>query len=218
MAYVRTTQTLLSDLHSRVMRMMEAKIEQVTKYGFTSHNEDKLLEAIAKQQWHKAPELRGKLPEEWCRRSDSRVNVKVKLSDDIGSVVVHHKVFDEDKRPWLPPVGTNYHFDVDRQHFDSEGLEVLKAIKQSDVTKEEIREQFSKLSRDLREYLGAHTSLNQALKDMPELALYIPQKYIDKVEAATPKKQSTRKKVEAPNIDRQAIAAQAIAHRISGGV
>jgi hypothetical protein len=48
--------------------------------------------------------------------------------------------------------------------------------------------------------------------------LYIPQEYLDKVEAAAPKKQSTRKKVETPNIDRQAIAAQAIAHRISGGV
>ena len=217
MAYVRTTQTLLENLHKRVMQMMENKLRSVTSYGFTSHNEDKLCEAIAKQQWSKAPELRGKLPEEWCRRSDLRIDVKVKLSED-SAVRIHHKLFDENKRALLPPMGSTYSFDVDRHHFDDEGLEILKAAKQSDVTKTAIQEQFNKLSRDLREYLGAHTSLNQALKDMPELALYIPQEYLDKVEAAAPKKQSTRKKVETPNIDRQAIAAQAIAHRISGGV
>jgi hypothetical protein len=217
MAYVRTTQTLLNDLHQRVLQMMQNKLDSVTSYGFTSHNEDKLLEAIAKQQWHKAPELRGKLPEEWCRRLDTRVDVKVKLSDD-STVRIHHKLFDDNKRPLLPPMGSTYSFDVERHHFDAECLELLKTIKQVDVTKTEIQDQFYKLSADLREYLGAHTSLNQALKDMPELALYIPQEYLDKVEAAAPKKQSTRKKVETPNIDRQAIAAQAIAHRISGGV
>lgn len=217
MAYVRTTQTLLNDLHKRVMQMLENKLKSVTSYGFTSHNEDKLCEAIAKQQWHKAPELRGKLPEEWCRRCDYRLDVKVKLSDD-STVRIQHKLFDENKRPLLPPMGSTYSFDVERQHFDAETLELLKTIKQVDDTKTEIGDQFYTLSADLRAFLGAHTSLNQALKDMPELALYIPQEYLDKVEAESPKKQSTRKKVETPNIDRQAIAAQAIAHRISGGV
>ena len=66
--------------------------------------------------------------------------------------------------------------------------------------------------------MGKHASLNTAIKEMPELKLYVPSHYIEKLEKqenrikAKPKAPTTDDDVA---VDVEALTRAAIAHRIT---
>ena len=62
-----------------------------------------------------------------------------------------------------------------------------------------------------------HASLNAAIKEMPEIELYVPDQYLRKMhEAVAPrvKKEEQQSAITELGIDRNALAAVAIAHRV----
>ena len=79
-----------------------------------------------------------------------------------------------------------------------------------------VREQFKVVENQLHAFMQQHASLNAMLTEMPELEMYVPDRYMTKVRA----KSEPRAKVERPtnvqdlNIDVDALAAAAITHRM----
>jgi hypothetical protein len=81
----------------------------------------------------------------------------------------------------------------------------------------EIESQFNTVRHQLKAFMSQHKSLNKALEEMPEIELYVPERFMERYRA----KAAPRVKPEAPtnveelNIDRDSLAAAAIAHRMS---
>jgi hypothetical protein len=75
---------------------------------------------------------------------------------------------------------------------------------------------FGNISKQLRDFLLSHASLNTALKEMPELEMYVPAEYLGKIKEKTVK--AAKKEVttaEDLNIDVDALTRAAVAHRIT---
>ena len=64
--------------------------------------------------------------------------------------------------------------------------------------------------------MDQQASLNSALKDMPEIELYIPLRYMVKIrEQAEPRASKKANVADELNIDTDALASIAIAHRMA---
>jgi hypothetical protein len=80
-----------------------------------------------------------------------------------------------------------------------------------------ISDQYREVERQVIGFLRTHASLNAAIKEMPEIEMYIPDSYIRKMHEATAprqKKEQQQSNIEELGIDRNALAAVAIAHRV----
>jgi hypothetical protein len=82
--------------------------------------------------------------------------------------------------------------------------------------KTEIKESYASTRMQLRLFLEQHASLNAALTTMPELELYVPEKYMAKFrEKAAPRVKEKVTYAEDLGIDVDVLAANAIAHRLT---
>ena len=78
---------------------------------------------------------------------------------------------------------------------------------------------FDGIKEQLTSFMGKHASLNTAIKELPELEMYVPQEYLDRLAEETVK----HKKVfplandddDEVKVDVEAITRAAIAHRIT---
>ena len=86
-----------------------------------------------------------------------------------------------------------------------------------DKNKGETLDMFTDIKSQLTSYLESHASLNMALKDMPELEMYVPQEYLDRIaeETVRVKKEKEESAVTALGIDVDALTRAAVAHRIT---
>jgi hypothetical protein len=80
-----------------------------------------------------------------------------------------------------------------------------------------VQQQYREVERQVIGFLRTHASLNAAIKEMPEIEMYVPAAYISKMhEAVAPrvKKEEQQSAIHDLGIDRNALAAVAIAHRV----
>ena len=220
MAYVRKTDTLVDAIDRKVSAMRDAaqKPHAQEELSVGSLAYDALREHALASMWSKAPSLRSQMPADWCV-SPSRIDVHI--YDEYGGKrlrLAHVENYDAD--PILvPPKNSSYAPDCKVKYDD---LPPLAQAWMDDNTQraakcEEIWAQFGVVRQQLAAFMRQHSSLNSALKEMPEIELYVPDDYMNRYRA----KAAPRTKAEAPtnveelNIDRDSLAAAAIAHRMS---
>jgi hypothetical protein len=220
--YVRKTMTLVEDIRNSVDSMKHKQIDKL--YKGTSIELDTPLhhevrKVIEKVLWKEAPDLMDKMPEKWCKMEDS-VQVIFQYEPPSNSTNIQFEVSNEDKLK-LPPTYSRYGRDCVIGKSDATPLikEWLAGIKDEDSAKRETKDMFDGIKEQLTSFMGKHASLNTAIKELPELEMYVPQDYLNKLAEETvrtkPQKQELDDDDDDVKVDVEAITRAAIAHRIT---
>lgn len=221
MAYVRKTETLIEDITRNVRNMKDRALQDYAsnniEVGSSLH--DAAREAIDVAAYKDAPELRGKLPASWLKKKE-RMRLAIRVSDGM-KLDVH--VNARDDAPFLVPAHLDegyYSSTVEVSRDDCN--HVLKAWVDGEgdraKQRQTIAEQYTNVERQLVAFMRQHASLNSAIKEMPEIEMYVPSQYMEKLREATAprqKKPEQQSLVDEMQIDRDAIASIAIAHRLT---
>ena len=220
MAYVRKTDTLVSEIDSKVQHMSNVaqKPYEQKPLSVGSAAYEALRDDVLTEMWSAAPQLRSQLPSDWCT-TPNRIDVHIKDNDGIRLKYTSIETTDHDPLLCPPKVTSSYAPDH-KIKYDNVSPDVkvwMEDNTQRAAKCNEIDKQFEVVRDQLRQFMSQHSSLNSALKEMPEIELYVPEAYMNRYRA----KAAPRAKAEAPtnieelNIDRDSLAAAAIAHRIS---
>ena len=218
MAYVRKTDTLVNDIIGRVGEMSRTAQQpyqtDTLEVGTPEYND--MRNAVVDKTWAAAPDLKGKLPDDWCG-TPRRVDVHLRDTNDctVARFVIENTVANPIRLS--PEYPANYP-DVIVSTADLTGAAKtwVNAMAGNREKRNAVREQFKVVKDQLSAFMQQHASLNTMLTEMPELEMYVPEKYMTKVRA----KSAPRAKVERPsivqdlNIDVDALAAAAITHRM----
>ena len=226
MAYVRKTMTMLDDVRSHVRRMKDRELNLIAPNNITSENGEvykEMVKTVERKAWEKNIELMDKMPEEWCTYTRN-ATIKVRRKDGSGffnSVSIEAQGEDKIK---LPPKESSWRYacEVDESQLSSVLDKWYQDASNRDAKRQEITSKYDTIEDQLYKFLDSHASLNAALKEMPQLEMYIPEEYMTKYrqESAPRQKAERVNMTEELNIDTDALAAAAIAHRIataSGG-
>ena len=78
----------------------------------------------------------------------------------------------------------------------------------------EVRLKYDTIYNQLAEYLNSCPSLNAAVKGLPEIAMYIPREYKDRMERKVERAKTERVAASAENVDVGSLVTAAVAFRI----
>ena len=220
--YVRKTQTLVDDISNKVDIMRRSAISQLTdehKVAIGSPLHAEIKTAIENTLWELAPALKDKMPKEWLVKLSNNEDVRTTFQSE------EHKAIRYDFEPQdgdeikLPPIHHRWNdYKIDQKYWTPLIQEWVTSQHNTDVERDKICDMYYDINNQLVGFMGKHASLNTALKEMPELKLYVPNHYIDKVEKkenrikAKPSAPTTNDDVE---VDVDALTRAAIAHRVT---
>lgn len=221
MAYVRRTETMLDDT-TRAIRQMAEKALEVYQPKDIEIDTAEFAAACGAMQtaaYRDAPHLKGTLPQSWLFKTD-RIHFKV-FSRATEEKLAGTYINTPEHRQIELPMHMKESWRVEVEVYDDECSPVLTDWVQSNTAgaaqRKTIADQYREVERQVIGFLRTHASLNAAIKEMPEIEMYIPDSYIRKMhEAAAPrqKKEQQQSNIEELGIDRNALAAVAIAHRV----
>jgi len=224
MAYVRITDTLVKDV-KRNIAMMSSKAEALYKTDTPEPGTplyEKIVEAAMASAWSAAPHLRGKLPQCWVRPLDS---LYVRFLDDDGSCHITVSLVPAFAGSFeVPPADDRFSYSdrltVKLSSPEAQDPLIKQWLNEEAYRAEKRREiviEYREVQHQINAFLRSHPSLNAALKEMPELELYVPASYMDKYRAkaaprAKPEKSTA---VEEIGIDRDKLTALGVSHRVT---
>jgi hypothetical protein len=221
MAYVRKTETMLDDIVRNIRNMGAKALELYEDKSIDIDTAEfaAACEAIHTAAYRDAPHLRGNLPKSWLFKTD-RIHLKVTSRTEHGTKVSTYLSAPE-HRQFEVPFHMKETWSVDVEVYEDECTGALAAWVQAHNTNKEQRRavevQYREVERQVIGFLRSHSSLNAAIKEMPEIELYVPAHYTSKMhEAVAPrvKKEEQQSAIHDLGIDRNALAAVAIAHRV----
>lgn len=222
MAYVRKTDTLVNDIERKCYDMSRKAQEQYRNQGASINDAQKLelIEAAHVSAWSDAPELRNKMPDAWIF-SPEDVDLRMygpKDTDGNAVQAMTQQVRGVFKLPSKREY-SSYRPDVDvaYEHLPASVKQMVADQASSKKKLTETKQKFENIKTQLRDYMNQHASLNTALKEMPQLEMYVPDEYMRKIRAASaPRaKVEPRSNVVDLNIDVDELTAAAITHRIA---
>jgi hypothetical protein len=218
MAYVRKTDALVNDIIGHVQYMSRTAQQpyqtDTLEVGTPEYND--MRNAVVDRTWAAAPDLKGKLPDEWCG-TPRRVDVHLRDTNDwtVARFGIENTVANPMRLS--PEYPSNYpDVYVSTANLTGAAKTWVNAMAGNQEKRKAVREQFEVVENQLSAFMEQHASLNAMLTEMPELEMYVPDRYMTKVRA----KSAPRAKVERPtnvqdlNIDVDALAAAAITHRM----
>ena len=222
MAYVRKTDTLINDIRIKCTSMSSKAQERfdVDAVVFTDAQKLDLVEAAHLTAWSDAPDLRATMPEAWVTTKDA-VDVRIygPLDEDGKATLAMSKQIAGAFRLPGKREYQNYRPDVDvaYEHLPASLKEIASQSATNARKQTETRLKFGVINDQLREFMKQHASLNTALKEMPQLEMYVPELYMRKIraESAPRSKVEQRSNVTDLNIDVDVLTAAAITHRIA---
>ena len=217
--YVRKTQTLVDDIDYEVDKMRNNALHQLkqdTKIEIGTPLHAELKSVVETALWQDAPDLKDKMPNAWCKM-ESQVTIKFEQVDK-KAIRVDLDTTDTDKLKF-PPNHNRWDIQtIHEKHWTPLVKQWLSRRNTKEVEHDEVQETYRVIAKQLVSFMGKHASLNTAIKEMPELKLYVPSHYIEKLEKqenrikAKPKAPTTDDDVA---VDVEALTRAAIAHRIT---
>jgi hypothetical protein len=219
--YVRKTQTLVDDIEHKVDIMRNSAVSQLTdehkvEIGSPLHAEIKT--AIESTLWEVAPELKDKMPKEWLAKDE---DVRAVFESEEHKAIRYTFESQDGDRIKLPPLHNRWNdYNIDQKYWTPLIQEWITSQHNTDVERDKLRDIYETIRVQLVGFMAKHASLNTALKEMPELELYVPDEYIEKVNKkenrikATPSAPTTEDYEE---VDVDALTRAAVAHRVTTG-
>lgn len=204
MATVNITDTLLDEVGSRVNQM--ANDAAKTGYLKKSPDSNKPLIAallrVSEEMWYAdAPQLKGVVPQEWLCEID-RLDYKIRLPREKGDVSPEDfSIIVRTTGKWRVPACIDHSYgNCTMQIMLSElpvelQSELLEYAKERDAHVDK----YKAVHHQVKAFLKSCTTLNAAVKKFPNIAMYIPQNYIDRMNKRVVKN-STAKKAEGKEV------------------
>jgi len=220
MATVKITETLVVSVRNKLDRMEKAAIGQLNVSVELERSETarSLIEWCQNVSWGPHEDLRSVIPISWLHQPRavdihfgahtlSHVPNSIRVVND--GDYVFPPTEEVRKHPNLPDI-------VVDPKSDETAPPVAREFLLAELRKREravqLREQYRQVAEDLTKYLRSHSTLNRALKEMPELEMYIPQEYLDRVYKKAQRSSPT--KPEQVDVDRSQIASLGVAARL----
>jgi hypothetical protein len=220
MAYVRRTEKLMSDIYAKIRTMCRTAQSAYAlgnvEVGHPIHEEMKT--AALAQAWSLNPSLRVGMPAEWCYYARQ---INLHFMDDADRVVfrttIQVPVGAELRLPCKPTASYIDTLDIEAKYQSDTLREWIAAEGERKRESLEIQRQYDEVLRQINAFMSTKTSLNAALKEMPELELYVPDEYMQKFHEPTASRANKSAVQAQPDveIDRNQIAALGVAHRIA---
>lgn len=177
--YVGISSRLLMDVRHRIEHMQH--VEQRTLGNEMTADYLSPPEWMYRMVWGKNLHLKDVMPKEWKSRHD-RVHVRnVKYKEHALQVTTVIASGLEG------PPGSGYSMNTDASRIPSVNPDIVAdpvmiPVLEQIVAKLEVDTRWNKVQSDVRGYLSECKSLNDGLKHWPDLRLYIPPEYLEKVE------------------------------------
>ena len=224
MAYVRKTDTLVIDIFSKLTDMSvhaQNAVRQSSRVECDTPIYHSIFKAVEDAAWALNPKLKDVTPDEWKYKS-YRLNVAFE-SKDAGTIKKLDFVVDDKVPLALPtcPRAVGRYTDniiVPEKYWDTAVTSWFEKMAACDAKVAEIKEQYESVRDQLKRYLKTKSSLNVALKDMPELELYVPAGYMERInEVTAPRVKAVVEEADEVIVDREQLASLGIAHRLTVG-
>lgn len=199
---VRITHELQNDVRMQIRRMYLKDVELQfgsSDYDKTFYSDGSNTELI-NLVWGKHLHLKSQMPTDWMKDLSKEYNphiyLKVQLAADPVSGDSKHtqfRIIIAGKKPFLVPPrqSSGSVYTVDEKNVTGD----LRRLYDLHHQYEELEEKWDKISEDIITYIRSAKSLNSALKSWAELRAFIPQEFLDRVDAK-PERTAERKKAE----------------------
>ena len=224
MAYVRMTEALkdtvmrkISHMNAAAIKPYKARLLDAAPQGVI----DSFRENVERVVWRDGPEFKGRLPKAWLTEV-TRFYVCVRfpaLGETQGTRDVH-VIYDFDVpivRPLLLTAEQLHWLRVPAEDVDGAFREWVLHEYHTQAERDGIEARYSALRRQVISYLDAQPSLNRAIKETPELEMYVPEVYLDKLRESAPKRKAAAKDAApTPEVDRDMLVALGAVHRLAG--
>lgn len=220
MAYVRMTKQLCDEVRAKLETMKRVALEKHPRGNLPPGVEAEIKTHVEGIIWGEYAHLKNQMPEEW---TCSRTTTVRFFSDEWSPLTAENracvvsKIYLNDTRT-PPNSGYGSSADVRFEDLPPAAQAWVGQEAQWEKQRKTIAHEYKTLTDQLIGFLESHASLNTALKEMPELEMYIPSDYMRRVQQAVKKRANTssdQKVKEQPFVDRQALAAMGVAHRIA---
>lgn len=211
MAYVAISTQLMNEVSSKINRMKEADENLIQKpideFAYQTMPDD-----LDRLVWGNHFHLKNVIPDDWkVYNKDFRANTRFTHDGtELKSVVCIKTAVGTS----APPKSSSYttHFDVPVDH------PIIAEVVQRDIAYYENRKKWKAISSQIRDFLNNCKSLNEAVKLWPDVRIYIPQSYMDRMLA---KSERTAEKISKASeflkqIDTDNAVAAAVGARMAG--
>ena len=234
MAYVRKTETLVSEILQKVKEMSRKAQEPYSSKTLTDDSAEynAIRNCIEDVSWKDAPELKKQMPKDWLEGLKAKeIELKIIAPEscpDSADVSLHLRQPNDGYFTLSPEhaaAGSSYYgnkgkIELHEADFPPVLMAWFKGGKSNESLKKAMEDKFNKVEAQLKSFMEQHASLNTAIKEMPEIEHYVPTEYIDKLHAASKPRGATAPRpdkttVEDLGIDRDALTSAAVAHQIA---
>lgn len=164
-----------------------------------------LAEKLERSMWGEHYHLKDQLPDKWKTKVD-RFYIELRTTDNVRyKHQVHIGAF-------LPPANNVY--EVLHVNVAEILSEVLRNRLHDTLTEYAAnRVKYAHIKQEIEALLDAAGSLNAVLKKYPDIALYVPDAYIDRVNASTERTKSST--LETITVDIDTIVATGVQHALN---
>lgn len=214
MAYVSISQDLRSAVRSNIdnMRRMERdgiKIPEVIQ-DKTMSGADLAMEQLV---WGAHYPLKAMMPKEWLSNTES-VNLRTNVTFEDGSSQKASYRVEFKPRMATPPNADRYGYDVDLPA-DHPAIPELTAYY---TEMRSIEQRWAAVGKQILEFLGACKSLNEALKLWPDVRIYIPKQFLERVERKVERTTNSGGAEAIKKVDTDAAVSAAAIARMMGAI
>ena len=217
MATVRISGELYSAVRDKIMAMCNAQVER--DVGNEPGNiaidpyDPRILQVLFGEQWRKMVEC----PSDWFfPRGD--IGVRIEVRDAQGAVIRTRRPDFISNKPggsFRVPAGYSYPRVVISTPEDFERWPEAAKHRDYWLARDAIEEEWHKVCEQVHSFLSQFATLNQAVKAWEGVRLYIPQKFLDRLDAKVARTKSEIKaELAVANIDVSKLTTMAVGARI----
>lgn len=218
MAFVGITAQMCNEVRNKIQDMSRAEIAQLGESPAQSIQITGDEPWLKDMVWEGHANLIEVLPPKWLHKPESAdLYFYATLSTGKEKHIANKRMRDFDKFP-LPPIYRNSNYPIVSVYFGDNVPEVFKDTVVFMEKRSEIEQRWQKVMDNVGKFLQNCKSLNEALKLWPDLRIYIPQHYIDRVNKKSERKEKQESNAAAvlAEIDTNEIHASAVIARMSG--
>jgi hypothetical protein len=165
--------------------------------------------------WQSAVGIADKVPQAWLRQQDS-MGLEAMLVPEEGAPFRHTCRVSMTKEVGMPPDTGGYGSYRKLTQEEAKAPELAEYFAAM-IASHEIKQRWDKIRLQVLNFLDECKSLNEALKLWPQLNMYVPKDYLDRVaEKAEAKPKESRAADALKNLDTNLAVSSAVIARMSG--
>lgn len=217
MAYVKVTEKLKDDIRICIQRMADKQVKLLGEDNLPYDEQKAVAADVEAFAWIAAPHLKEQMPADWTRKAKEFF---VELRNNTGTTLVKVELSDEDAIT-IPPNFKTGRYTWDKVELPAEfhSEQTQEAHRNIVARKEEAAKttnRFADIQNQVLSFLSAHKSLNAAVKELPEIQMYVPQEYMKRVNRKIERANASASsdEVEKPEVNRELLMSAAVADRI----